>query len=173
MFSRSRGKGQGLCDGTGSADRPWLRRCECLVSGLGMNKWGLVTSGGLDGQGQEEKKGVAQGAPRCFCELEGVSQKGGGTGWRLRGRVRSEVGGAGPRPPSMPPGVGGSPSSPRQLCGVPGPICAVLHLKSQSGRAPPEGGFLGSRPQNRMHGMWHGGERLCHQSLFLAPGVYF
>lgn len=43
-----------------------------------MNKWALVTSGGLDGQGQEEKKGGAQGALRCFCELEGVSQKGGG-----------------------------------------------------------------------------------------------
>lgn len=71
-----------------------------------------------------------------------------------------------PGPLGVPPGVGAPPAPP-------GEVCAVLSVKGPCGGAPPGRGFLGSRPQNRMRGVWRGGEQLSHQSLFPASGVYF
>lgn len=117
--------------------------------------------------------------------LERMCLPGSGIGLEAEGRVRQEVGelpGSEGRKGdisaqgllNMPP-EGASPISPTEglVCGVSGPVCAILNLKGLSGGALLGRDSLGSRPQNRTCGMWCGGEQLSHQSLLLASGDYF
>lgn len=101
LFSRAAWeKGQGLGDGNGSSDTTWL---SVWYQGLGMNKWGpgspAVAFVGRDRKKKQEGCCGREGAWGGWRRISFVRWRlaarrvlGVGSGRRLRGRVRQEVG---------------------------------------------------------------------------------